>query len=137
MKLTNDKIFADSNILLYLLSDNITKKEVAKEILKAYPIISTQVVSENINVLFKKFSKLSLAQIEQHKNLIITYCKVVPVNIPTIEKTFELKKRYQFNWYDCTIIASALLEECNILYSEDLQHLQFIEKQLKIINPFV
>ncbi len=137
MKLTNDKIFVDSNILLYLLSDNVAKKEIAKQIFKSYPIISTQVVSENMNVLFKKFSTLSLAQIEQHKSLLLTYCKVVPVTVSTIEKAFELRIRYRLNWYDCTILSAAILENCNIIYSEDMQHQQLIETKLRIINPFI
>ena len=38
---------------------------------------------------------------------------------------------------DSLMISSALLNNCNILYSEDLQHNQLIENQLQIINPFL
>jgi predicted nucleic acid-binding protein len=34
-------------------------------------------------------------------------------------------------------VASALLAGCKTLYSEDLQHLQAIDGQLTVINPFV
>ncbi|BAY67477.1 hypothetical protein NIES23_02510 [Trichormus variabilis NIES-23] len=34
-------------------------------------------------------------------------------------------------------VSTALLSECSIIYSEDMQHNQLIENKLKIINPFV
>jgi len=34
------------------------------------------------------------------------------------------------------IVSAALQSECEVLYSEDMQHNQIIEKRLQIINPF-
>ncbi len=48
----------------------------------------------------------------------------------------DIKKRYRFSYWDSLIIASALENNCSILYSEDMQHSQVIEDNLKIINPF-
>jgi predicted nucleic acid-binding protein len=45
--------------------------------------------------------------------------------------------RYDFQFFDAIIIASALLSNCDILFSEDLQHKQLIENKLTIINPFI
>ena len=45
--------------------------------------------------------------------------------------------RYKFSFYDSIIIAAALDAKCSILYTEDLQHKQIIEKTLTIINPFI
>jgi predicted nucleic acid-binding protein len=45
-------------------------------------------------------------------------------------------KRYKFSFHDSVIVASALHVRCKILYSEDLQHGQVIEKQLRVANPF-
>lgn len=39
------------------------------------------------------------------------------------------------DFYDSVIVASALLAECKVLYLEDLQHQQVLEKQLTVINP--
>jgi predicted nucleic acid-binding protein len=38
---------------------------------------------------------------------------------------------------DSLIIASALENDCEQLYPEDLQHEQIIQKKIKIINPFL
>jgi predicted nucleic acid-binding protein len=132
-----DKVFADSNVLLYLLSNDERKKKIAKIILKENPVISTQVISENVNVLIKKFKELSLSQISEHAKMLSAYCVVNPVTVSTIENAFELKEKYRFQWYDCTILSSAISDECSILYSEDLQHNQIINDRLRIVNPFL
>ncbi len=48
----------------------------------------------------------------------------------------DIREKYKFQYYDSLIIATALENKCTILYSEDMQHGQIIERQLKIINPF-
>jgi predicted nucleic acid-binding protein len=45
-------------------------------------------------------------------------------------------ERYKFSLYDSVIVASALRNDCEVLYTEDLQHGQVIERQLEILNPF-
>ncbi len=48
-----------------------------------------------------------------------------------------LLDRYRFSYFDSLILASALTANCQILYSEDLQHGQVIDGRLTIINPFL
>jgi predicted nucleic acid-binding protein len=45
-------------------------------------------------------------------------------------------ERYKFSFCDSVIVASALHAGCTVLYSEDLQDGQVIDKQLRITNPF-
>ena len=62
-----DKVFIDSNIILYLYSeDELFKLHKAQEILDIHnnTIISTQVINEVSNVLFKKF-RLSAIDVEK------------------------------------------------------------------------
>ena len=137
MRPMKDKIFADSNVLLYLLSNDERKKNIAKAILKSNPVISAQVISENVNVLIKKFKQLSLSQIAEHTKMLAAYCVVNPITVSTIEQALELKEKYGLQCYDTTILSSAILDECSILYSEDMQHDQLIEGKLRIVNPFL
>ncbi len=62
---------------------------------------------------------------------------VFPFNENTIIYALEIKNIYKYQFYDCLIIATALENHCTILYSEDMQHNQLIEDQLRIINPFI
>ena len=123
----NDKFFVDTNVFLYLLSNDINKKTIAKKILASNLHISTQVINEFSNISLKKF-KLSTSNTKELLSKLIE---------KTIFYALDLKEKYQFQFYDSLILASALENQCNILYSEDMQHNQIIEKQLTIVNPFL
>lgn len=51
--------FFDSNVVLYLLSDNETKANCCEEIIEQGGVISVQVLNECVNVMLKK---LKMAQ---------------------------------------------------------------------------
>jgi len=53
-----DKAFADTNIFIYYLSDNIDKKNISKELLtKNDIVISSQVINEFVSVATNTVSK--------------------------------------------------------------------------------
>ncbi len=131
-----DNIFIDSNVILYAFSKNKRKKERAKNIIKNRGNISIQVLNEVSNTLFKK-SKLEPTVVKKSIDLLIKYFQVYEVKIYTIYRALDLKERYKFSYYDSLIIASAIENGCDILYSEDMQHKQVIDDKLTIINPFV
>lgn len=54
----------------------------------------------------------------------------------TIKLSFELMTKHKYSYWDSLIIASALENNCAILYTEDMQSGQIIEDRLKIINPY-
>ena len=58
------------------------------------------------------------------------------IGLNTCYKAVDLRLRHKYSYWDSLIIASALENDCSILYTEDLQHEQVIEDKLKIINPF-
>ena len=53
-----------------------------------------------------------------------------------VRVSWKIKDKYRYSYWDSVIIASALDSECSILYSEDMQHGQVIDKDLIILNPF-
>jgi len=60
---------------------------------------------------------------------------VVELNRRVQIKASELRERYQFSFWDSTIVANALLSEAQILYSEDMQDGFIVEGKLTIRNP--
>lgn len=64
-------------------------------------------------------------------------CRTDSVTVECHDKGVQIARRYGFSLYDSVIVASALLAACKTLYSEDLQHLQVIDGQLTVIDPFV
>ena len=133
----SDKIFVDSNVLLYLLGDDLRKNLIARRILYASPVISTQVIAENLNIIFRKLFLTDSAKINGHKEWLEGFCEVVVVTAEILSQALRLKERYLYQWYDCVILATALANNCETLYSEDMQHGQVIEGSMTIINPFV
>jgi predicted nucleic acid-binding protein len=134
-----DKVFFDTNILLYCYSiDEKEKQEVALNLIDSCSEnskISIQVINELSNILFKKF-KLSSGDIENTILEIDNYFEIVIFDIKTQIKALKIKEKYKFQFYDSLIIATALESNCTILYSEDMQHGFEIENALTIINPF-
>lgn len=135
----HDKAFLDTNILIYAYSEDEPKKQsVALQLLDSFEdhvIISKQVINEFSNILFKKF-KLSSEQVE---NVLLEIDNVLPIvdfDLTTQIKALKLKDRYQFQYYDALIVATALENNCTVVYSEDMQHDMLIDGNLKIINPF-
>lgn len=136
----HDKVFLDTNILLYAYSeDEPTKQECALKLLEMHGgclHISIQVVNELSNILLKKF-KLSTNEVESALLEIDNVATILSFELTTQIKALKLKDRYQFQYYDALIVATALENGCSLLYSEDMQHQQLIENRLTIINPFV
>ena len=130
-----DKHFADTNVLLYLLSQDSQKADAAEAILNTGVTISVQVLNETTQVLRRKV-KLSWSETHEFLSLIRSLCRVTPLTLQTHIKGLKLAERYQFSVYDSMIVAAALLADCQILYSEDMQHGLLVEGQLLIQNPF-
>lgn len=143
----SDKFFYDTNIFLYLslLPENpedTFKRNRVKNILSLHQeniYISTQVINEISNVLSKK-KVLSKEDTVDFLNLILSVANCIPLTQDLTFDAIEIKERYGFSFYDCLIIASALSVKCNVLVTEDLQHLQVIvfnSSPLQILNPFI
>jgi predicted nucleic acid-binding protein len=133
-----DKYFLDTNILIYAFSeDEPQKQEIALSIIDNVPgdtLISNQVINEICNVFLKKF-KLSSNKIENVILELDSVLDVVNFDVSTQIKALKLKEKYQFQYFDALIVATALENKCKILYSEDMQHELIVENRLQIINP--
>ena len=133
----NKIIALDTNILVYCHSnDEQDKQNTATSLLTLYPVISTQVLSEYINVVKRKL-ELSKEKIMDVCLQNIEMCILRPVTFTTLKYARTLLDRYDFQLFDSIIVASALEANCHILYSEDLHHGLVVENQMKIINPFI
>jgi predicted nucleic acid-binding protein len=130
-------IALDTNVLLYLYdaSDHI-KRRVSEGIVASNPIISSQVVSEFINVT-KRALKLPKQEILYKCNRVFDRCQIISVDQDILNHSHYLLKKYDFQIFDSIIISSTLAAGCDTLYSEDLQHNQLVEGRLTIVNPFL
>lgn len=138
MKPTNDKVFLDTNILVYAHTDiDIIKQSVSQKLVtNSFSFVSTQVLQELANTLNRKFKhqwkdvEAVLTDATKNNNLHIN-------NPNTIIHSCHISSLYGFSYYDSLIISAALECGCSVLFSEDLNNGQIIKNQLKIVNPFL
>ena len=123
--------------MFILISKYWLKKSKTKAILKTNPTISTQVLNDDVNILFKKHKHLSIIEIVAHCKFLEHNWVIEFLNVATINKALFIKEKYQLQWYDSLIVAAALQAGCTTLYTEDMHNGLFIERTLSIINPFV
>jgi predicted nucleic acid-binding protein len=128
--------FADTNVLLYLLSADAVKAARAEEVLAAKPVVSVQVLNEFASVARRKLA-MDWADIAEILDTVAGVCEVQPLTMETHVKARALAQRYQLNFYDSVIAASALIAGCGQLMSEDFQSGLLLEGQLRVRNPFV
>ena len=133
----SDNIFLDTNILVFCYSyTEPAKQRAARELISdSNSFISTQVLQELANTLTRKF-KFSFSDVEK----VIEESRqnnIVHINTEsTLLQACKIAERYGFSFYDSVIISAALESDCTLLYTEDMNAGQLIEKKLKILNPF-
>jgi predicted nucleic acid-binding protein len=127
--------FFDTNILIYLASDDAAKADRAEAIVREGGAISVQVLNEVANVARRKM-KLTWQETRGFLSSLRELLTVHAVTVDTHELGLALAERYQLGVYDALIAASAVLAECDKLWSEDMQDGMAIDRRLRIVNPF-
>lgn len=129
------KHFLDSNVVLYLLSDDAGKADKVESLLVAGPSISVQVLNEVTHVCRRKL-QMRWEEITQFLDLVRTFCEVVPLTEATHDRARLIAERHKLAFYDACIVAAAATNGCHTLYSEDMNHGQRLADGLILKNPF-
>ena len=127
--------FFDTSVLLYLLSDDTAKADRIETLLSARGVVSVQVLNEFAVVALRKL-KMPLNEVREILDTIRAVCAVEPITVETHDRGLAVFERYKFSLYDSMLVAAALIAGAKIVYSEDLQHGQVIDNQLRVTNPF-
>lgn len=128
--------FLDTNVLCYILTHD-ARRLIAEELLRQRPVISTQVLNELTNVARGKL-KIEWPILETMMRHIVSMSeRVCPLSLDVHNRARDLAQRHKFHIFDANIIASALIANCDTLYSEDMHHGMVIEGRLTIRNPFI
>jgi predicted nucleic acid-binding protein len=132
--MSTERIFIDSNILLYLISGETPKAETAETIVHKGACISVQVLNEFAAVARRKY-KRSWDDVSNVLGLVKANCEVMPLTLETHERALEIAQETTLRIYDACIVAAAELAGCDVLLTEDLNHGQRIGS-ITIRNPF-
>ncbi len=135
-----DRIFIDTNIFVYAYledSSNIRKRQKIAALLEDISediVISTQVINEFYYVLLR--NEIFDQNIQKRTDEILNYSQLSIIYLEIIKFSSKMRKKYQYSIWDCLIISCSIINDYNILYSEDMQHNRVIENILRIVNPF-
>lgn len=140
VKSAEDKVFFDTNILVYSADvSDARKQKIATALIKdainsGNGVISTQCLQEFFNVAQKK---LNISK-EAAKELVEYFADnlpVVEISVPLILSAVDISIKGQFSFWDSLILSAASDTGCATVYSEDLSDQQIIAGA-KIQNPF-
>lgn len=127
-------IFLDSNIILYLLSADERKANIAESLLSQTPCISVQVLNEITSVCHRKLH-MPWADILDLLAAVKASCRVVPLTVDTHAQAVGIAQQHRLSFYDAHIVAAALACGAHTLMSEDMHHSMRLHG-LRIENPF-
>jgi predicted nucleic acid-binding protein len=139
----NGRFFLDTNIFVYSFDRRVPGKvrEATRLIRRAIDtrkgIISYQVAQEFFNVALRRFARpMAPAEAEQYLATVFRPLMAVQSSPALFGEALRLASRYRLSWFDSLVVAAGIEGECDILYSEDLQHGQRFG-ELRIANPFL
>ena len=131
----SERCFLDTNVLLYASLQPDHRSDAARALLARRCWISVQVLNELANVVRRK-AGLSWPETHAFLSMVRALLPVEPMTVEVHDAGLALAERYGLSIYDAMIAASALLAECDRLWSEDMHDGMVIENRLRISNPF-
>lgn len=135
-----DKVFFDSNILIYAIDNRDKRKQtLARNLIDISGkndngFISTQSLQEFYSVVTRK----NLCTPEKAKEFVAGFSEIFTVDqvtLPHIFGAIDISVRNKLSFWDSLILSSADKSGCVVVYSEDLADGQLVNG-VKIVNPF-
>jgi predicted nucleic acid-binding protein len=132
------KLLLDTNLWVYLYAQNEPKALRVRQLVDehfSHIVLSTQILGELYHVLTRK----AFCAPEQAGGIIKEMCltfPVLPVATEHVLRALEIADDYRYSYWDSLLLATASLNDCVTMYSEDMQHNQKIGK-LRILNPLL
>lgn len=127
--------FVDTDVLVYLLSDDAAKADRAEAVLAAGVVVSVQVLDEFADVARRRLG-FDWDEIDEALATIRRVADVRPLTLETHDRGLELAARYRFGVHDAMIVAAALLAGCDRLLCDNLPSGRRFDGRLTVFNPF-
>ncbi len=140
VKSAEDKVFFDTNILVYSADvSDARKQKIATALIKSAidsgnVVISTQCLQEFFNVAQKKLN-ISKEAAKEYVEFFADNLPVIEISVPLILSAVDISIKSQFSFWDSLILSAADDTGCATVYSEDLNDQQIVGGA-RIQNPF-
>ena len=137
-----DKVFFDTNILVYAHDSASPKKQATSRALLFHSlregtgVISPQVLSEFFVTVTQKVAQPLTEERARKEIVLLSTIASIDLDATLVIRAIEMKKRWQLSYWDALILAAAERADCNVVYSEDLSDGQTYG-QVRVINPYM
>ena len=134
--------FVDANVLVYFASPTEPlKQQVARTLIgqlwrEQRARTSVQALNEFYSVVTRKVSHAVSAEKAWARVEELMQWDPQPVDAGLLRCARAVEQRYKLSWWDSLIVAAARLQQCTVLYTEDLQHGAMLDG-VKVVNPFI
>lgn len=139
----SDRFFLDTNIFVYSVDLTAPAKArkaqqlIAEALSAGKGVISYQVVQEFFNGAFRRFAvPMKSTDADRYLASVFRPLLAVQSSAALFSQALLIHQTVRTSWYDSLILSAALQANCDLLYSEDMQHGQKIGS-LRIVNPFL
>jgi predicted nucleic acid-binding protein len=134
------RVFVDTNILIYALDpDDPQKRQVSADLLRRTIsnrtlTLSPQSLNECYRVLTQRRRLMPLEQARGFIRVLAPWA-IAPLDARTTERAFAVQDEMNTSWWDSLMVAAALLAECRVFISGDLQNGREVSG-MRITSPF-
>jgi predicted nucleic acid-binding protein len=131
--------FVDTNLLIYSLDpEEKGRRQVAGDLLKSLADTDTLVLSpQSLNECYRALTERRRFPRDAARAYVVylqRFC-TAPYDFDVTQRAWRIQDQHGFSWWDCVLLASACLAECDLFFSEDLQHERTVGG-LTVLNPF-
>jgi predicted nucleic acid-binding protein len=137
----SDKVFLDSNIIVYAYDTHEPEKLVkAQSLLKSWiiqesAVVSSQVLGEFFVVVTQRIKEPLSADEAMEIIEVLSVLPVAEIDLSLVKRAVETHKVYGISYWDSLIIAAAERTGCHKIVSEDLNDGQEYNG-IVVENPF-
>lgn len=132
--------FVDTNLLIYSLDPKEDeRRRVAGDLLKNLAdtetlVLSPQSLNECYRALTERRDLLPRNDARAYVVCLLRFC-TAPYDFDVTQRAWQIQDRHGFGWWDSMLVASASIAQCDVFFSEYMQHERTVDG-LTILNPF-
>jgi predicted nucleic acid-binding protein len=132
--------FVDTNLLVYAMDrTELLKHKRGADLLRRIVndhtlVLSPQSLNECYHVLAVRRRLATADEVRRFVWSLSEFC-TAPYDFMTTQLAWAIGDRCRFGWWDCMLLASASLAQCELFFSEDMQH-DYRVGDMTILDPF-
>jgi predicted nucleic acid-binding protein len=136
-----DRVFADTNVLVYLFDDAEPDKQAASQRLLSEAlatsqiVVSTQVLQELYVALTRGSEPIASPEVAERAVRDASSLVVVQIDVPLVLDAIATTRQRSLSFWDALIVRAAVSAGCSRLLTEDLNSGESIDG-VSVENPF-